>query len=101
MAATKGKASARPTNGPMLGTKTELAQADVLTLGEAAAYLRVSEDDVLRLAHLQELPGRQIGDEWRFLKAGLRDWLCTPARGSGKDAFLALAGMWKEDPDIE
>jgi excisionase family DNA binding protein len=80
------------TNGPV---------GEVLTLAEAATYLRVAEEDVLRLVQLQNLPGRQIQNEWRFLKAGLQDWLRTPARPSGKEAFLALAGIWKDDPDIE
>src|SRR5438309_11758601 len=103
MSATKSKAGKGPRNGPMAGTGNEVADqaSEVLTLGEAAAYLRVPEQDVLRLANLQELPGRQIGNEWRFLKAGLRDWLRTPARNSGKEALLALAGAWKDDPDIE
>lgn len=103
MAATKGKAGNRHQNGPLPGSAAELAArpAEVLTLSEAAAYMRVAEEDVLRLARLQELPGRQIGNEWRFLKAGLQDWLRTPARTSGKEALLALAGAWKDDPDIE
>jgi excisionase family DNA binding protein len=73
----------------------------VLTLGEAAAYLRVAESQVQRLAETRALPGRQIGGEWRFLKAGLQDWLRAPTAASGKEAFLALAGVWRDDPDIE
>ncbi|MBY0526545.1 MAG: helix-turn-helix domain-containing protein [Gemmataceae bacterium] len=73
----------------------------MLNLSEAAAYLRVAEGDVLRLAQMQDLPGRQIGNEWRFLRAGLQDWLRSPGPKSGKEAMLALAGAWKDDPDIE
>jgi excisionase family DNA binding protein len=73
----------------------------VLTLSEAAAYLRAAEKEVQRLAEMRELPGRQIGGEWRFLKAGLQDWLPKPAGISAKEAFLALAGVWHDDPDIE
>src|SRR5712692_7242525 len=103
MSAIRGKSGNRRRNGPIPGTATEVVDQsiEVLTVSEAAAYLRVAEADVLRLVHLQELPGRQIGNEWRFLKAGLQDWLRTPARKSGKEAFLALAGAWKNDPDIE
>jgi len=103
MSATKGKAGNRSANGPIPGTrKQSVEQAiEVLTLREAANYMRVAEEDVLRLALMQELPGRQIGGEWRFLKAGLQDWLRTPARRSGKEALLALAGVWKDDPDID
>jgi excisionase family DNA binding protein len=103
MPATKGKGAKGPQNGPIPEAGKEFVDQpiEVLTLSEAAAYLRLAEEDVLRLATLQELPGRQIGNEWRFLKAALRDWLRTPARISGKDAFLALAGAWKDDPDVE
>lgn len=77
------------------------AATDVLTLSEAAAYLRVSEDEVVRLVQQQDLPGRLLGSEWRFLKAALQDWLRTlPARGS-KEAVLSVAGAWRDDPYLE
>jgi excisionase family DNA binding protein len=103
MSLTKGKAGSGPQNGPVPGSGMEFADQsiEVLTLSEAAAYLRVSARDVLRLANRQELPGRLIGKEWRFLKAALRDWLRPTGQASGKEAFLALAGAWKDDPDIE
>ena len=62
-------------------------------MSEAAAYLRVAESQVQRLAEMRVLPGRQIGGEWRFLKVGLQDWLREPDPGSGNEAFLALAGV--------
>ena len=47
--------------------------SEVLTLEGAAAFLRVSEDAVLRLVVQQMLPGRQIDGQWRFLRAALAD----------------------------
>jgi excisionase family DNA binding protein len=65
-------------------------QPDVLTLAEAADYLRVSEDEVLRMAREQGLYGRLIGTEWRFLRSGLQQWL---SRGpSEKERVMRLAG---------
>jgi excisionase family DNA binding protein len=103
MSAIKGKAANRPQNSAIHGRATECVDPliEVLTASEAAAYLRVAEAEVLRMADRQELPGRRIGNEWRFLKAGLQDWLRTPARRPGKETLLALAGAWKDDPDIE
>lgn len=95
MATSKGKSASRSQNGPV----TE--PHDVLTLSEAAVFLRVPEAEVLRLAQMRELPGRMLGGEWRFLRDALRDWLRTPARVTGKEAFLAMAGAWRDDPDIE
>lgn len=95
------KESHHPKNGPATSSTPAILDSEVLTLREAAAYLRVAEEDVLRLAQVQDLPGRQIRNEWRFLKAGLQDWLRTPRRPSGKEALLALAGAWEDDPDID
>lgn len=51
---------------------------DVFTLTEAAAYLRLTEDQVKGLVRDDGLPGRVVGSEWRFLKASLQDWLRGP-----------------------
>src|SRR5689334_14911908 len=103
MSATTRTAGKRSPSDSMHATTTgaEGGPNEVLTLSEAAAYLRVADEEVLRLASLHELPGRQIGGEWRFLKAGLQDWLRTPPPRSGKEALLALAGAWQDDPDVE
>lgn len=100
MPAASHKPGKRSANGSAPGSGAAEAH-EVLTLSEAAAYLRASEADVLRLAEMSELPGRRIGGGWRFLKAGLQEWLLSPVRRSGKEALLALAGAWKDDPDIE
>jgi excisionase family DNA binding protein len=72
-----------------------------LTLTEAAAYLRVSEAEVVRLVQQQDLPGRLLGTDWRFLKSALQDWLRTPPRRGTKEAILSVAGAWKDDPYLE
>ena len=51
---------------------------EVLTLAEAAAFLRASEENVVRLVNEQELPGRFVADGWRFLKSALKEWLARP-----------------------
>ena|SRR5436309_11604 len=50
-------------------------QDAVLNLAEAADLLRVAENDVQSLAESGEIPGRQIGDQWRFSRQALLDWL--------------------------
>jgi excisionase family DNA binding protein len=81
------------TNGPA---------SEVFTLAEAAAYLRVSEADIVDLVHSHNLPGRFTGSEWRFLKSAIQQWLSTgsPPLQSRKEAQLALAGKYKDDPDL-
>jgi excisionase family DNA binding protein len=77
------------------------ANGEVMTLAEAAAYLRVAEQELLRLVGQADLPGRLIGSEWRFLKDALQDWLRTPARTASNVGLSALAGAWKDDPDLQ
>jgi excisionase family DNA binding protein len=77
--------------------------AEVLTLAEAAAYLRLPEREVVGLVHSQGLPGRLVGGEWRFLKTAIQQWLSTgaPSPETRKAAQLAVAGSWKDDPNLE
>ena len=74
---------------------------DVLTAAEAAQYLRVSEEDLLRSAVEQGLPGRIIGTQWRFLRSAVDDWLRTAPKPSSRAALLAAAGAWKDDPYLD
>ena len=76
---------------------------EVLTLAEAAAYLRVPEAEVVELVQSQGLPGRCIAGEWRFLRDAVSLWLATPATAweARKAAILELAGKYKEDGDLE
>ena len=75
---------------------------EVLTLTEAADYLRLAEAEVIALVHKQGLPARFSGSECRFLRSAIQDWLRsgTPAAAS-KEAWLALVGSCKDDPDLE
>jgi excisionase family DNA binding protein len=94
----------RTASAPPLAAAALLPQAtltEVLTLTEAAAYLRVSEADVVRLVQQQDLPGRLIGTEWRFLKSALPNWLQTPPAPGSAEAVLSAAGAWKDDPHLE
>lgn len=75
-----------------VGTET------VMTLAEAATFLRVSQDAVLRAVSEQGLEARQIDGEWRFLRSAIEDWLC---HRSPRARMLATAGTLKGDPYME
>jgi excisionase family DNA binding protein len=61
---TVGRADFRPNPAP-----------EVLTLEGAAELLQLEPDAVAELAAAGELPGRRIGDEWRFSRAAVLAWL--------------------------
>jgi len=48
---------------------------EVLTLAEAAAFLRVSEAALEQIAEARGVPVRKVAGEWRFLKRALERWL--------------------------
>jgi excisionase family DNA binding protein len=54
---------------------TPAPMPDVLTPAQAAELLQVSEDEVVELAEQGKLPGRRIGERWRFSRPALIAWL--------------------------
>jgi excisionase family DNA binding protein len=50
-------------------------EPEVLTLEQVAALLQVELEEVRALAARNELPGRQIGDAWRFSRRAVLRWL--------------------------
>jgi len=61
-------------------------QHSVLTIREAAHYLRMSVNALQRLADEGEVPGVLIDGKWRFPKANLDDWLLLQATGHDEEA---------------
>jgi excisionase family DNA binding protein len=49
--------------------------AEVLDVDEVAELLQAEPDAVHELAEAGRLPGRKIGDEWRFLRRAVLAWL--------------------------
>lgn len=69
-------------------------EREVMNVGEVAEFLRLPESIVLRYATRGYIPGRQIGDEWRFWRVAIQEWL----RGrSGKEVLLSQVGAGEDD----
>ena len=59
-----------------LGTVVPTArEPDVLTLAEAAKYLRISQTFLYRLAREQKTPCARLGKRYLFSRATLAKWL--------------------------
>lgn len=48
---------------------------DILSLEEAAKYLRVATVTLGRRVRAGEVPGRKVGNQWRFSREALDSWL--------------------------
>jgi excisionase family DNA binding protein len=66
---------------------------DVLTVDEAAAFLRCSPDTVKRQAREGRLPAAKIGRAWRFRRTDLDRWL---AEGGTRREELEDEGLLLE-----
>jgi len=88
------------------------SERDILTLAEAAAYLRVSEDGLKAEAASGKVPSRLVVGEWRFSRKALLDWVghteTKPLQSniekkhkSTTEQLLALSGVWKDDPTVD
>ncbi len=65
------------------------SQRSVLTLREAAAYLRVPPTKLEQLASDRKVPAFLLDGKWRFSKSGLDEWLAlqsTVESEEGEDA---------------
>jgi excisionase family DNA binding protein len=100
MPATKSKPKPAKPAAPPAAEPT--ANSEVLTLAEAAAYLRVSEADVVKTIREENLPARRLGEDWRLLKSAIQDWLRSPPTPPGKkDFWKTQLGAFKDDPGLE
>jgi len=70
---------------------------DVLTLEEAAVYLRLPEETIERQAAQGRIPGRRIEDTWRFLRAAIDDWLRSY---DSRTLLLQQAGALADDKTL-
>ena len=50
---------------------------EILTIAEAAKYLRISLSSLYKLAQDGKIPAQKVGKHWRFHKQTLTDWVAT------------------------
>ena len=48
---------------------------EIMTIGEAAQYLRISSSSLYKLAQTRRVPCQKVGRHWRFRKEALDRWL--------------------------
>lgn len=61
-----------------------MAGDDIFTIKEVAAYLKLAEKTVYRLAADEELPAFKVGGSWRFRKAEIDKWISHKMKKDGK-----------------
>ena len=56
--------------------------AELMTVGEVAGYLRVTEKTIYRLLKRGSIPATKVGNQWRFKKASIDEWLQKNSLGT-------------------
>ncbi len=57
----------------------------IMTIGEVADYLKVTERTIYRLAGAKQIPAFKVGGSWRFSKVDIDGWIKKQSLG-GLDA---------------
>jgi len=67
-------------NGPTMGTYSfqPYDPPEVLNAEQAGQFLQIEENVVIELAEAGKLPGRKLGNAWRFSRDALVAWLAGP-----------------------
>ena len=48
---------------------------EIMTIGEAAQYLRISLSSLYKLAQAGKIPCQKVGRHWRFRREAVNRWL--------------------------
>jgi len=51
------------------------AENAIMTIGDVADYLKVTERTIYRLAGAKQIPAFKVGGSWRFSKADIDRWI--------------------------
>lgn len=54
---------------------TSTGENGILTIREVAAYLKVTERTIYRLAAAKKIPAFKVGGTWRFSRADIDIWI--------------------------
>jgi hypothetical protein len=74
---------------------TKISSPEVLTLEEAASYLRMAPAVLRDKATHGIIPGQAVDDDsWRFLKSAIDSWL---SRSDSRSVLLSQAGIFAGD----
>lgn len=65
----------------VFSTQTAMSMASspgtngIMTIGEVADYLKVTERTIYRLAAAKKIPAFKVGGSWRFSRADIDVWI--------------------------
>ena len=64
-----------PTTNLAKTMPSSAADNAIMTIGEVADYLKVTERTIYRLAGAKQIPAFKVGGSWRFSRADIDRWI--------------------------
>ncbi len=58
------------------------SEREILTIKEVAAYLKVTERTIYRLAAEKKIPAFKVGSTWRFPRSEIDQWIRQQTAGA-------------------
>ena len=68
-----------PTTNLAKTMPSSAADNAIMTIGEVADYLKVTERTIYRLAGAKKIPAFKVGGSWRFPRADIDTWISQQA----------------------
>jgi excisionase family DNA binding protein len=69
-----------------------------MTLPEVAEYLRVSKDLIYRLAQKSKIPASKVGNQWRFKKEKIDQWMEQKGAARGESSVRQVEAATNQEP---
>jgi len=69
-------------NGANCDISLSIMQENLLTVDQVARYLKVDKFTIYRLVTQRKIPAFRVGNQWRFKRTMIDDWLMENANFS-------------------
>lgn len=58
-------------------------EREILTIGQVAAYLQVTERTIYRLSQGKKIPAFKVGGMWRYSQTDINSWIREQSMNEG------------------
>jgi len=68
---------------------------EIMTLGEIALYLKVSEKTILRMIQKGAIPATKVSSRWRFMRTVIEEWLAPRMQAVSEKSLVGIINIAK------
>ena len=64
-------------------------EREILTIGQVAAYLQVTERTIYRLSQSKKIPAFKVGGMWRYSQTDINNWIRKQSMNEGLKSVVS------------